>query len=291
MSSAFELVANNLGGAGSPAFPEYPQFVSVEVPGPLHLTSRTPTGLPTIEEMTPTGVWQGLITPFETDEEARLALRVLAADHAIAVHGGTLHPGPEANFIKPHPAEPRLAGTGLTFDVLVTEFEAPAHPWAFSLSPAIFQRPQRFHPHLRSDRSLRLLSRELHAFCVYSSAEFAFDSHRPLLPQFLDQVAIFLAKHVIWLKTQRLFGPNGVMIHDGIDMSTVMSTVPSDAIWRIVPPMPTRWVGFWPGSSAVNGAGHLSLDPEKECWCGKGKLYKDCCLRWEQTQYSIGSGV
>jgi hypothetical protein len=116
----------------------------------------------------------------------------------------------------------------------------------------------------------------LHAFCVYSSAEFAFDSHRPLLPQFLDQVAIFLAKHVIWLKTQRLFGPNGVMIHDGIDMSTVMSTVPSDAVWRIVPPMPTRWVGFWPGSSAVNGAGHLSLDPEKECWCGKGKLYKDC---------------
>ena len=286
MSATFELVANNLGEAGSPAFPEYPQFTLIEAPGRLHLATRTSAGLPIMEEMTPTRVWQGLITPFEMDEDARLALRMLAADRAISVHGGSLHPGPEAHLMQPHPAESRLIGTDVVFDVLVTEFEAPAHPWAFSLSPAIFQRPQKFHPHLRSDRSLRLPSRELHAFCVYSSAEFAFDSHRPLLPHFLNLVAIFLAKHVIWLKTQRLFGPNGIMVHDGVDMSTVMSTVPSDAIWRIVPLTPTRWIGFWPGSSAVNGVDHLSLNPEGECWCGKGKLYKDCCLPWERAQYS-----
>ena len=178
MSATFELVANNLGEAGSPAFPEYPQFTLIEAPGRLHLATRTSAGLPIMEEMTPTRVWQGLITPFEMDEDARLALRMLAADRAISVHGGSLHPGPEAHLMQPHPAESRLIGTDVVFDVLVTEFEAPAHPWAFSLSPAIFQRPQKFHPHLRSDRSLRLRSRELHAFCVYSSAEFAFDSHR-----------------------------------------------------------------------------------------------------------------
>jgi hypothetical protein len=287
VSAAFKAAENFLREVGSPAFPEYPQFTLTDIPGPLRLASRTPAGQSIIiEEVTPTTVWQGIIAPFNTDENAKLALRLLAVDHAIPVYGGTLYPGPNTQRIKPHPEEPRLHGTDLVFDVLVTEFEAPAHPWAFSLSPPIFQSRRRNHPHLRSDRTLQLPSTELHAFCVYSSAEFTFDPQRSLLPQFLDQVAIFLAKHVIWLKTQRLFTPTGAIIHDGIDMSTVLSTIPADAAWSIVPPTPTHWEGLWPGSSAVNGMNHLSLDPEKECWCGKGKLYKDCCLLWERAQYS-----
>jgi len=156
-------------------------------------------------------------------------LRLLDADLEIPVHGGTMRPGSLAARIKPHAFEPRLIGTDLAFDVLVTEFEPPAHPWAFSLSPVISHSPQSQHPHLRGDRTLQLSSAKLHALCVYSAAEFTFDPNRPLIPQFLDQVAIFLAKHVIWLKTQGLFGSDGRMLHDGSDMSTIMSAIPTSA--------------------------------------------------------------
>jgi hypothetical protein len=280
-----ENIANSTGEEGSPSFPEYPQFMLTGVPGLLQLSGRTQSGIPIVEQMTPTRVWQGVIVPFATDEEAKLALRLLAADLPIAVHGGTLRPAPHVRRMKPHAAEPRLINTDLIFDILVAEFQSPAHPWAFSLSPAILQRPGRHHPHLRSDRSLRLPSRELQALCVYSAAEFAFDPNCPSMPPFLDQVAIFLAKHVIWLKTQRLFDQNGVMIHDGIDMSTIMSKIPPDSVWQRVPITTTHWIGFWPGSAAANGAAHIRLNPERECWCGKGKLYKNCCLEWERAAY------
>lgn len=285
MSSTLEPVANSLGKAGPPAFPEYPQFMPAQSPGPLHLTSRTHDDQPTIEEVIPSRAWQGLIAPFASDEEARLALRMLAADEPISVHGGTLLPTPTAGKLKRHPMEHRIIGTGLIFDILVTEFETTPHPWVFSLSPPISQSQQKFHPHLRSDRSLQLRSKELHGLCIYSAAEFSFKPDRHPLPQFLDQVSIFLGKHVIWLKTLQLFNRGGKCIHDGIDMNTFMSTIPADAIWSISPAEPNFWRGFWPGRSAANGPGHLLLNPAGECWCGKGKPYKDCCLPWERVRY------
>ena len=286
MSTTAQRLIQNIGEVDKSAFPEYPQFTATIVPGPLRLATNSVSGL-IVEQMTPARVWQGIIVPFETDADARLALRILAVDGAIPVHGGTLRPSARTHLAK-HPAEFRLTATDLAFDVLVVEFDAPAHPWAFSLSPSIFQPYPGYHPHLRMDRSLCLPSKELHALCVYSSAEFAFDLSRAIVPQFIDQVAIFLAKHVIWLRTLRLFGMDGVMIHDGIDMSTLMSTLPAESVWSIVPAARNEWMGLWPGSSALSGAAHLSLDTERECWCGKGKLYKDCHLPLERAQYHLG---
>ena len=150
----------------------------------------------------PIRAWQGLIQPYASDEEARLILRLLACDKAVDVAEGRITPPPEVRSIMPHAAEPRLTGCDIAFDVLVLEFEPPAHPWIFSLSPAISRSQFHNHPHLRTDRILRLPSRTLHGLCMYSAAEFEIDQALPIVPQVLNQAAIFLAKHIVWLKTQ-----------------------------------------------------------------------------------------
>jgi len=273
------------GEAGLPAFPLFPQFVAVELPTNVFLMDRNALGQSVKTRVHPIRAWQGILTPFANDTEAKQVLRSLAADRPIAVDGGRLVPMPESAMMKVQDAESRMSEMSISFDVLVLEFEPPAHPWVFSLSPPIFQRPQRHHPHLRSDRLLELPSRTLHGFCVYSASEFTFESSQPVIPQFLAQVSIFLGKHAVWMRTQRLFGMGRKILHDGIDLSTVASTIPVDACWQRRPATFTTWVGYWPGTGAENGANHLLLDPNKECWCGKGRLYKDCCLIWEQPLY------
>jgi hypothetical protein len=222
----------------------------------------------------PIRAWQGVIQPFETDTAAREAVRLLALDQPVDVSGGRITAPPDANWMMPNPAEPRLVGCNIAFDLLVLEFEPPAHPWVFSLSPAISKLTFPYHPHLRTDRGVHLPSRTINGFCVYSAAEFTFDSALPMIPQFLNQVSVFLAKHVAWCKTQRLFNVvTGEMIHDGVGRE--QNGVPPNSIWQIHPT--DQWIGFWPGKVAANGRDHLKLDPEGECWCGRGGKYKDCC--------------
>lgn len=227
----------------------------------------------------PIRAWQGLIQPFASDEEARQILRLLACDQAVDVAAGRITPPPEVRSIMPHAAEPRLTGCDIAFDVLVLEFEPPAHPWIFSLSPAISRSQFHNHPHLRTDRILRLSSRTIHGLCMYSAAEFEIDRALPIVPLMLNQAAIFLAKHIVWLKTQRLFNiATGEMLHDGI--GKIDRPFSSNSIWQIQPI--EQWKGFWPGTPAESGINHLKLDPEGECWCGKGLKYGDCCLPEEQ---------
>lgn len=282
------MAANNIavvgGEAGFPAFPHFPQFEEVDVPQNVFLIERTVAGVPVKTRVTPVRAWQGLITPLPDDDGACNVVRALVADADVKVDGGHVVAldNPE---LRPIRAETRMRETGLSFDVLVLEFDPPSHPWVFSLSPAIRQRPERHHPHLRSDRIVELPSRTVHGFCVYSSAEFKFDESSPAMEQFLAQVSIFLAKHVVWLKTLGVVNAKGEVIHDGLSLETLYSSVPASNLWQRNPEERAIWLGFWPGTSAENGEAHLRLDPEKECWCGKGKLYKNCCLLWEQNFY------
>jgi hypothetical protein len=276
-----------IGGAGSPAFPSYPSFISVPIPNDVSLVDFV-KGKPIVGAVTPVRAWQGRVQPFENDTAAREVLRLLAADIPVYVHGGNVIASSDVRGVMPHPAEPRMIDCATIFDLLVLEFEAPAHPWVFSLSPAISSQTFPYHPHLRSDRILKLPSRTLHGLCVYSGAEFDFEESLPVIPQFLNQVSIFLAKHIVWRKTQRLFDTRShELLHDGLDTIEVMSDLPHESIWQINPALRTEWVGFWPGKVAMSGKGHLLLDPEGKCWCGKGRIYRDCCLPEDKIRWSV----
>jgi hypothetical protein len=261
-----------------PAFPSYPQFIPVPVPDDVWLNTladRTMTAV----KVQPIRTWQGLIQPFASDEEARQVLRLLARDQAVDVAAGRITPSAGVHSTMPHAAESRLAGCDISFDVLALEFEPLAHPWIFSLSPAISRSEFYNHPHLRTDRILRLPSRTVHGLCMYSAAEFTFDRAQPIVPQALSQAAIFLAKHVVWQKTQRLFNiATGEMIHDGV--GNIDRPFRPDSIWQVHPT--EQWKGFWPGTEAENGVNHLKLDPEGECWCGRGLKYANCCRPEEE---------
>ncbi|MHB1957872.1 MAG: hypothetical protein ACYCO5_02450 [Acidobacteriaceae bacterium] len=234
--------------------------------------------------------WQGLIQPFVRDADAKLVLRALAADSAVDVAAGRITAPWEIQHHKPHDAEFRMKNCSAVFDILVLEFPVPAHPWVFSLSPVISERKFPSHPHLRSDRTLVLPSMELTGMCIYSAAEFQYGLTLPKIPQFLHQVAIYLAKHVIWLKTQRLLNAQtGAMVHDGLDLETLYKNLPVNSIWQKQPQLKTVWSGFWPGKEAKSGRNHLSLDPERECWCGKGLAYRRCCQAEEIERYGLGS--
>jgi hypothetical protein len=274
------------GKADQPAFPSFPQFEQVALPGNLTLETLQARGRVTAEDIRPLRTWQGVVKPFENDASAKQVLRLLAADRPVDVLAGQILPTPEAEFMKHHQEESRMHNTDVSFDVLVAELHPPAHPWVFSLQPAISNLLFPTHPHLRSDRKIALPSRTLSGLCLYSAAEFVYEPLLPRLPQFLGQVSIFLAKHVIWLNTQRLFGAKGKLIHDGVDMTTLMQNLPPNSIWQAHPDEPTFWQGFWPGTSAINGRDHLALDPQGECWCGKGARYRDCCLARELNLYS-----
>jgi hypothetical protein len=270
-----------IGEAAPPAFPSFPQFLSVPVPEDVTLTSRV-DGKPVTTRVHPTAAWQGVVRPFESDTEARRVLRLLSLDRAVDVWGGQLIAPAGVNRIPPHSEEDRLTGCDVAFDLLVLEFQPPWHPWVFSLSPPISRHEFPDHPHMRSDRTIRLGSRTLEGFCMYSAAEFKFGRTEPQVPQILRQAAIFLAKHIVWRKTQRLVNrQTGQTIHDGIGLSP--DYVHPDSVWQVKPI--ARWVGLWPGKSALSGAEHLKLDPEGECWCGKGNKYKNCCRPEEQKLY------
>ena len=117
---------------------------------------------------------------------------------------------------------------------------------------------------------------------MYSAAEFKLERTEPPVPQVLRQSSIFLAKHIVWRKTQKLVNrETGQLVHNGIGLSP--DYVYPDSVWQINPIV--RWFGFWPGKAAASGRDHLRLDPNGECWCGKGKKYKDCCRDEEQKKY------
>jgi hypothetical protein len=279
------VLNNHSGEAGrQPAFPLFPQFESVDLPQSVFLWDRLADGSEVKRKVFPVRAWQGIVTPLPDASEARLVARSLAYDLNVSIHGGQVLPAAETNQLKTLPWEPRLTDPNVSFDVLVLEFDDGSHPWVFSLSPAIVQRVDRHHPHLRSDRLLELPSRTLSGFCVYSAADFKFDPKSSNLSDFLAQVSIFLAKHVVWLKTLCLVDTSGNVVHDGREHNLI-SSISVDTFWQINPTKQARWAGVWPGTPAANGVNHLKLDPNGECWCGKGKLYKDCCLLWEATFY------
>jgi hypothetical protein len=229
---------------GTYVSPAFPDFVEIPVPSDVFLTKRTCAG-PVRSRVRPARAYRGRIQPFASEGVAASAARLLNGSFGVDVHGGFLLSDERSNSLPAIELNPTRQDLTQDFEVLVLGFDHTPDFWAFSLNPAISFQTFKDHPHLRGDRELVLNGRILHGLCVYSAAEFSISHFPSPLAEFLRQVSIYLAKHLIWLTI-----------------------------------LPKKWVG----NVALSGAAHLSLDPNGPCWCGDGKIYKHCCLPAEVLQ-------
>lgn len=241
--------------------------------------------------------WQGTIQPFASDDNATSFLRCLDHKAPVDVCAGTIDISMPTSGLEPHWAEPLLLGMCSRFSILVLEFEDSRHPRAYCKVPEISRLQFPFHPHLRDDLSVSISGRSIPALCIYSGACFQYDGEVPKVVQFLDQVSTFLARHLVWCRTRKLFtrGRDGrtELLRLPLPGELIVDHEPRlrahPATCSSYEPQ-TFWMGYWPGPVAPQGSiEHLkTISPENECWCCSGQRYKDCHMKIEETL--VGSG-
>lgn len=244
---------------------EYPQFTSVQLP--IGSTAES--------------AWIGEIQPFASDDSARTFLHEIEAGKPIWLVGGRIQEAPPS---KTHWADVMLTNMSLRCKLLVLIQPTPAHPRAYLLRPLFAEHYSYVHPHPRSDQQIEWDNRKIPGLCIYSASEFKYDPHRERNAQFLDQVTLYIARHLIWLRTRQLFRgtpPNGIVLR---------MLLPGDMLFNDKPaivqpgigdrkPVLDYWAGYWPGPTALafNAATHLkSIRSHHQCWCGSGIAYQDC---------------
>ncbi len=228
--------------------------------------------------------WCGKIRPMDNDDAARKLLRYLDRDMQVDVDQGMLIPAGDDPDLPPHRLEPLLVSTGICFSLVVLDYGEKRHPEAYSVAPYIDPLTNPGQPHLRLDRVLAHAGRMIPALCVYSAAEFRYSAAVPRLAEFLDQTATYLAKHVIWLRTRRLYdAATGVLLYAPRPGEIIIDTETRDVTY--VPGVCKKslqsrriWSGFWPGKTAAMGpADHTRIiKPQSLCWCGSGEQYGSC---------------
>jgi SEC-C motif len=189
-----------------------------------------------------------------------------------------------------HPLENLLTTMQVSFQLLFLELAAPVHPRIYGLKPRISWHVFPAHPHLRGDQRIEHGGVRLPALCVYSAADFRYLKEIPLPVQFLDQTATFLAKHLIWIRTRRLFDiDTGRLIYAPAAGDRILDLEPRvedivSGVSRYARRATRIWRGYWPGDTAPAGApAHVStIRPNSECWCGSGLTYRDCHLPYEK---------
>lgn len=230
--------------------------------------------------------WRGRIQPYRSDDDARNLLISLERGSSITCDQGFLSNGVEdLERVAKHWAKPFLVSMGQHFEVLILERASPMHPVAFSLRPEISWNRFPGHPHLRVDLPLQYAGRALHGLCIYSASEFAYSRSAPRIVQFVDQVAAYLGRHLIWEKTRRLEDFGGRVLYQPLAGERIFDTEPQMQPRESLPCLrhprryPERvWRGYWPGQCAPAGPQlHLTtIKPSQECWCGSGRAYRFC---------------
>jgi hypothetical protein len=256
----------------------YPQFRSVSV----HADTKAHAA------------WEGTIQPFTSDNAARMFLRSMEADVRLGVSEGTLLCGDKApnDF---HWADPFLLGIAERCRVLVLSFAPPVHARSYLLNPEFSRAFLSYHPHPRADLEIRLDKRTLSGLCVYSAAEFNFGGEVDLIVEYLDQASLFVARHLIWLRTRRLHrfvGGKRQLIYSPKPGELIVDTevgIRNAVMASVKIPEPQFWDGYWPGRVArASGREHLSfIKPDKECWCGSGQPYGSCHRPVEELMYKV----
>lgn len=195
--------------------------------------------------------WQGIFRPFARCPKGEMVLVVndLEVGAQVLVGGGSLRHDPKC----PREHDPiayssRLAGIeNETFAIRTIVPPAPRHPRAIAIFPEISAARFPKHPHLFRNLPPAGLPEfpgcDPDALCPYRPGDGEWSCTSGDLVLFFDYVAIYLAKHAIWVRT-------------GADRD-----------------------GNWIGPQASHEPTHLvaELDPKGECRCGSGNQYGKCC--------------
>lgn len=250
----------------APLSAAYPQFYQTDVPIESNAESA----------------WVGEIRPFDDDIAARAFLQAMEERREVWISSGNIHAGSHS---RAHWADPLLVGMPTVCKLLVLVQPAPAHPRAYLLSPRFADHYAFFHPHSRADLKISWKGKDLPGMCVYSAAEFAFVKGTDMYMQFLDQATLYVARHLIWLRTRQLYRglpPAGTVIYIPRPGELIISDRPVQQR-RIIGGREEvqleYWAGYWPGpiARAMGPKEHIrSIRPNQECWCGSGELYGTC---------------
>lgn len=221
--------------------------------------------------------WRGPLQPLAIADEVHAIISDL--EDSAAVHildGGVLHHNPECNL--PHAPlwyADRLRCMGVTFQVVLVDLGPESHPQVYTVRPEISHLTYPSHPHLRFDKMARIGRKELPSLCTYFTSDGSLPAGETTLARALDFVSIFLAKHMVWLRTATLLEyraglpPREIAIDSGLALHFPFCNDKRHP----------QWVGYWPGPAAPHSAAEMlkAVDPSAECPCGSRKRYGQCC--------------
>jgi hypothetical protein len=212
---------------------EYPQFTRVSPP----------------QRSSAESAWIGEIQPFSSDESARAFLHDIEKGREIFVAGGRIRPAPPTES---HWADPLLVGMTSECKLLVLKLPSPSHPRAYLLRPLFQEHYSVVHPHPRHDQQIEWDNKKIPGLCIYSESEFRYSPDRDRNSQFLDQVVLYVARHLIWLRTRQLlrgFPPKGNLMRSLRPGELLVDDRP-----RVVrrgdtsqKPLLDYWCGYWAG--------------------------------------------
>jgi hypothetical protein len=249
----------------------YPQFARVSVPE----FSQAKTA------------WCGTVLPFDAASNVVSIYSDLKRDRIVNVQAGGLR---HIGALGPTDQDPNvryLIDMQIEFRLMVLDYANGRHPDAYCVKPEISRQRFPLHPHLRDDLSIPVGGRYIQALCT----DYAPDLLCTSIVDLLDYAAIFLAKHVIWLRTRRLIdrAQGRVIAVPGVGQEILDIEGPhrgpeynaQSAPLRNSFPYPLQerygWDGFWPGGVAPHDpAANLRLPDNSTCCCGSGRQYSRC---------------
>lgn len=243
----------------------YPSFKFVPRAPNLELiaTKETPLALFESRECdNPVKTWVGTIQPFRPSlapEELALILADLAADRQVGFYpDGTLAHMPKCRG--PHADRGDLLPRRRVTDSYTVELicrKPPGMPLVRAINPLIFPEASILgedeQPVIKEPFRPGHLFWKHSALCATYAPDRTWAWGEGVLADYLDQVAIWLAKFAIWTETRERLG---------------------------------RGEGRWIGSATTHDAFSvidrvLTLPPDTGCHCGKAQKYRDCCQQNE----------
>jgi hypothetical protein len=202
--------------------------------------------------------WVGAIRPFAllADADVLTVVDDLAAGETVLVRSGSLlhDPSCRREHRRPTYAELLRGARAVSFSIRMIVWPPPAHPKAVAIYPEISSAVFKNQPHLFRPEPYvgmpEVRSPMPDAICTYRPGDGEWSWPTRDLVDFLDFVAIYLAKHAVWVRTG---GDDG---------------------------------GLWIGPQASHAARDLvrELNPDGECRCGSGTRYRDCHLQFDRAR-------
>ncbi len=243
--------------------------------------------------------WKGGLCPFPDDSELGTVLAHLERGEVVRVEEGGRLMRPLDCPDEDAPAYAHdLTTVSVAFELLLLDFGPKRNPRVYGVRPEISRRTFPDHPHLRDDQLVFWEGRPIPPLCAYLASDGVLARDEMRLVHVLDFTSFFLAKHLVWCRTAKLWCVTGDrpsllaqgicayrpalsrQTFDGVHRSRAAfyrtDCAPQDH-WKSE--VRTEWAYHWPGPTAPHFIDHLvdEIPRQAECPCGTGEAYKNCC--------------